>query len=82
MQVAEQLRMTQAQVAEYLAREEAAAVVEAIGRRAFRPDSRWLASVTGVSVDRVNIVLQKLLRVGALRMGSTERWELLEGGVE
>jgi hypothetical protein len=80
--VAERLRMAPAQVAEFLAREDAAAVVEAIGRRAFRPDSRWLASVTGVSVDRVNIVLQRLLRVGALRMGSPEQWELPGGGVE
>jgi transcriptional regulator with XRE-family HTH domain len=82
VQVAERLRMTQAQLAELLALEDAAAVVEAIGRPAFRADSRWLASVTGVSVDRVNIVLQKLLRVGSLRMRSPERWELLEGGVE
>ncbi|MEA2462909.1 MAG: hypothetical protein QOJ98_656 [Acidobacteriota bacterium] len=73
--------MPSAQLAEFLALEDAAAVLE-IGRRAFRPDSRWLASVTGVSVDRVNIVLQRLLRVGALRMGSPGRWELLGGGVE
>jgi hypothetical protein len=68
--------MSSAQIAVFLAREEVAAVVDAIGRPSFRPDCRWLASVAGISVDSVNIALQELLRTGSLRMTSRERWEL------
>lgn len=74
--MAGRLGMSSAQVAGFLAREEVAAVVDAIGRSAFRPDSRWLATVAGISVDSVNIALQELLRTGSLRMTSRERWEL------
>ncbi|HEX6099826.1 MAG TPA: helix-turn-helix domain-containing protein [Thermoanaerobaculia bacterium] len=80
--VAGHLRMSSAETADFLAREDVAAVVDAIGRSRFRPDSRWLASVAGISVDSVNIVLQKLLRTGSLRMVSKERWELAREGVE
>ncbi len=68
--------MSPAQIAGFVAREDAAAVVAAIGRPSFRPDSRWLASVAGISVDSVNIALQELIRTGSLRMTSRERWEL------
>jgi transcriptional regulator with XRE-family HTH domain len=74
--MATHLGMSPAQAADFLSREDDAAVVEAIRRPAFRPDSRWLASATGISVDGVNVVLQKLLRIGSLRMSSADRWEL------
>jgi hypothetical protein len=80
--VARHLGMSSAQTAGFLALEDVAAVVEAIGRPPFRPDSRWLASVAGISVDSVNVVLQKLLRTGSLRMVSRERWELAREGFE
>jgi hypothetical protein len=50
----------------------------AIDRSTFRPDSRWLASMAGISVDRVNISLQTLLRCGHLRMLSRDQW-VMEG---
>jgi transcriptional regulator with XRE-family HTH domain len=80
--VASRLGMSPAQVTGFVAREEVAAVVDAIGRSAFRADSRWLATVAGISVDSVNIALQELLRTGSLRMTSRERWELTRRGVE
>jgi transcriptional regulator with XRE-family HTH domain len=54
--------------------ENEAAVVLAIGRTAFRTSSRWLATVTGLPIDSVNIALQSLLRKGAITMPARERW--------
>lgn len=51
------------------------AILEAVGRRAFRPDSRWLASASGIAIDQVNITLQALLRTGRLRMVSARVWK-------
>lgn len=50
------------------------AVLAAIGRRAFRPDSRWIATRTGVPVDDVNAALHRLLRDGRLELVSRDRW--------
>ncbi len=50
------------------------AVVDAVARDGFRPDSRWIATRTGVSVDDVNAALHRLLRAGRLAMVSANRW--------
>ncbi|HEU4521456.1 MAG TPA: helix-turn-helix transcriptional regulator, partial [Thermoanaerobaculia bacterium] len=50
------------------------AVAHAIRRPDFRPSSRWLAVRAGISVDEVNVSLQRLLRRGVLRMVSRELW--------
>ena len=39
----------------------------------FRADSRWAARVLGVDVDRVNVALSRLARLGLLRM-EKHRW--------
>lgn len=44
------------------------AILELTHLDAFRPDSRWIARVLGISVDEVNIAVQRLLRLGLLRM--------------
>jgi transcriptional regulator with XRE-family HTH domain len=59
--------------------ENAALVLLVIGRPAFRPSSRWLATVAGISVDRVNIALQELLRTGSLNMVARDRWTVGAG---
>ena len=74
--------MSNSETAAFAAREDAAAVALAIGRSTFRPDSRWLASVTGISVDSVNISLQTLLRCGHLRMLSRRHWVMAREGFE
>jgi transcriptional regulator with XRE-family HTH domain len=53
------------------------AILRAIGRRAFRPDCRWIAAVTGLSLDTVNASLHRLLRDRALRMDSHDRWTIV-----
>ncbi|MFM8534191.1 MAG: helix-turn-helix domain-containing protein [Acidimicrobiia bacterium] len=72
------LGLSRQEVALFAARENVAAVAEAIGRATFRPDARWLASVAGISVDGVHVALQTLLRLGRLRMVSRLEW-VLEG---
>jgi hypothetical protein len=45
----------------------------------FRNDSRWIAEQAGSTVDQVNIALQRLLRLGLIRMISGEAWHDLTG---
>ena len=70
------------ETAAFAAREDEVAVGLAIDRPAFRPDCRWLASVTGISVDRVNISIHTLLRSGRLRMLSRRQWVTVRKGFE
>lgn len=65
------------QIQVFASHEDVAAVIRGIERSTFRPDSRWLASVSGISVDRVNIAVQHLLRCGQLRMLSAHQWLLV-----
>lgn len=51
-------------------------VCRAIGRRDFRPDSRWLAAVTGLPLDAVNVALQRLLAERVLVMHGRRDWQL------
>ncbi len=50
------------------------AILELVRLRDFRPDSRWIARVLGLSVDEVNVALQRLLRLGLLTMDAPDRW--------
>jgi uncharacterized protein (TIGR02147 family) len=50
------------------------AILELIRVRDFRPDSRWLARVLGISVDEVNVALQRLMSLGLLEMAAPDRW--------
>ena len=43
-------------------------------QRSFRPDSRKIARRLGISVDEVNVLLQRLLRHRVLTMASKESW--------
>ena len=68
------LHLPPGDIAEYAALEHEAAVLDAIGRPGFRPSSRWLASITGIPIDAVNITLQRLLRKRLLIMVSRDGW--------
>jgi uncharacterized protein (TIGR02147 family) len=50
------------------------AILELVRLREFRPDSRWVARVLGLSVDEVNVALQRLLRLGLLTMDGPDCW--------
>jgi len=49
------------------------AILELVRLEDFRPDSRWIARVLDLSVDDVNVALQRLVRLGLLEMQG-ERW--------
>lgn len=55
------------------------ALLQVVGTELFRADSRHLASVLGIRIDEVNVSLQRLLRLGALRMTAAGQWEVLDG---
>jgi hypothetical protein len=50
------------------------ALLELVRIESFRPDSSWIARVLGIDVDRVNVIVQRLLRLGMLRMAAPDRW--------
>ncbi len=49
-------------------------ILELVRLKGFKPDSRWIARVIGLSVDEVNVALNRLLRLGLLEMTGTGRW--------
>jgi hypothetical protein len=72
------LGLSSRQIRVFASYEDVAAVIRGIERSTFRPDCRWLASVSGIPVDRVNIALHHLLRCGQLRMLSVNQWLLVD----
>ena len=48
-------------------------------QRTFKPDSRKIARRLGVTVDEVNVMLQRLLRLRVLSMNSTRSWRMVNG---
>lgn len=71
------LQLAPATIASLIAEEDAQLVIRAIGRPAFRADSRWLAAQSGISVDRINIALHRLIHQRQLRMESPDRWSVI-----
>jgi uncharacterized protein (TIGR02147 family) len=47
----------------------------------FRADSRWIARVLDISVDEVNVALQRLIRLDLLDMAAADRWVDRSGDV-
>ena len=72
--LAPKLALDAAAVDEHCAADSDAAILRAIGRPGFRADSRWLASMSGLPLDQVNVALQRLLRKGVLVMQSRQTW--------
>lgn len=68
------LGMPAEQVEAFVAGERATALIRAVRRPTFRAESRWLASVSGIPLDDVNILLHTLVSDGRLRMLSRSQW--------
>jgi uncharacterized protein (TIGR02147 family) len=58
------------------------AILELIQIKDFKPDSRWIAHALGITVEDVNITLQRLLRLGLLEMSARNRWTDKSGDAE
>ncbi|MBI3406181.1 MAG: TIGR02147 family protein [Acidobacteria bacterium] len=50
------------------------AILELVRLKEFRPDTRWIARVLGITTDEVNVALQRLIRLGMLDMRSRKEW--------
>jgi uncharacterized protein (TIGR02147 family) len=50
------------------------AILELTSLSEFRADSRWIARVLDISVDEVNVALQRLIRLDLLDMAAADRW--------
>jgi plasmid maintenance system antidote protein VapI len=55
-------------------------VLRAVGDPRFRADSRWLAMMTGIPVDDLNLALHSLLHEGKLTMSSATQWTATTDG--
>jgi len=50
------------------------AILELTHLHHFKPDSRWIARVLGITADEVNLALSRLIRLGLLEMADRTRW--------
>jgi transcriptional regulator with XRE-family HTH domain len=50
------------------------AILELTRLAEFQADSRWIARVLDISVDEVNVALQRLIRLDLLDMAAADRW--------
>jgi uncharacterized protein (TIGR02147 family) len=58
------------------------AILELVRLRDFRPDTRWIARVLGITPDEVNVALQRLLRLRLLEMTAPNQWVDRSGDTE
>jgi transcriptional regulator with XRE-family HTH domain len=70
----ERLDLPCALLTEACVQQDAEAILRMASKPAFRTHSRWIAARTGISVDAVNIALQRLLHRGDLAMRATDHW--------
>src|SRR5205085_2109688 len=75
--LAKPLGLSDAQIAQHCADVTDAALLDAIRRKDFRPNSRWIAVRLGISIDDINIALHRLLNKRQLVMTKESTWAIL-----
>ena len=50
------------------------AILELTRLESFRPDSRWIARVLGITTDEVNLAVTRLCRLGLLELADQRQW--------
>ena len=68
------LGLTPTQIAEACLAENCAVIRRMVGDARFVPDCRWIATMTGIAVDDVNVALHWLLYRRELTMQTQSRW--------
>ena len=68
------LGLTPAQIAESCLAENCAVIRRLVGDARFVPDCRWIATMTGIGVDDVNVALHWLLYTRELTMETQSTW--------
>jgi hypothetical protein len=69
------LQIPKAVIVEACVEQDSKAVLRLICSPVFRPNSRWIATRTGIPLDGVNTALHWLLYKGEITMTSPEQWE-------
>ena len=72
----ERLGLDRRTVRQVSGQQNAESILRLMRTRAYRPDSRWIAIRTGLSLDAVNAALSRLLREGKMVMHSARQWKL------
>ena len=73
------LGLSRGEIASAIAHEHAEILAGLVGHHAFRADSRWLAVMSGLPIDDVNVALHALLHSRRLTMTRANQWRLEEG---
>jgi len=69
------LQLRSAEIAETCENHNAQAILRLSRTAGFRPNSRWIATRTGLPLDAVNVALARLLQQRQLIMESPTRWK-------
>lgn len=72
--LAQELQLSQEDIRAVIEAEYARKVLAATRTSRFRPDSRWIATATGIDVDHVNRALHLLLYTRRLRFAGRDAW--------
>jgi hypothetical protein len=75
----ERIGLTAAEIDAACLDEQCASIRQLVGDPRFRADSRWIAMMTGIPLDRVNVALHWLLYRRQLSMRSRGEWILGDG---
>lgn len=70
------LHLSDADIADTCEQHHADAILRLARLASFRPNSRWIATRTGLSLDAVNAALARLLHQRQLVMQSADRWTI------
>ena len=73
-QFGRKLHLSAADIADACEQHHADAILRLARLQSFRPNSRWIATRTGLPLDAVNSALDRLVRHGDLVMASAARW--------
>ena len=71
------LSIPPAEICEAVRRENCAAILKVVSGPRFKPDTRWISMMSGLSMDDVNVGLHELLLSRRIEMQSTKTWKKL-----
>lgn len=77
-QFGRRLHLSEADIADACEQHHADAILRLARLAVFRPNSRWIATRTGLPLDSVNAALARLLHQRQLVMSSADRWTIPE----
>ena len=73
-QMGRRLQLSAADIAEACEQHHADAILRLARTAHFHPNSRWIATRTGLPLDAVNAAISRLLHQRVLRMEAANRW--------